>query len=134
VGVGHSTFILPLDSVVECIELPPGSDAADYLNLRGEVLPFLRLRRLFAVAGEAPVRQNIVVVRFSGRKAGIAVDRLLGECQAVIKPLGCLFAGVSGISGSTILGSGEVALILDVAQLVNGAAAVGKGQPMPAVY
>ncbi len=134
VGVGHSTFILPLDSVVECIELPPGSDAADYLNLRGEVLPFLRLRRLFAVAGEAPVRQNIVVVRFSGRKAGIAVDRLFGECQAVIKPLGCLFAGVSGISGSTILGNGEVALILDVAQLVNGAAAVGKGQPMPAVH
>jgi len=123
VGVGQSTFILPLDSVVECIELPPGSDASDYLNLRGEVLPFLRLRNMFAVAGEVPLRQNIVVVRFSGRKAGIAVDRLFGECQAVIKPLGRLFAGISGISGSTILGSGEVALILDVAQLVHGAVA-----------
>lgn len=123
VGVGHSVFILPLDSVVECIELPVDSDGADYLNLRGEVLPFLRLRQLFAVPGTAPARQNIVVVRFAGRKAGIAVDRLYGECQTVIKPLGRLFAGLGGISGSTILGSGEVALILDVAQLVHGAAA-----------
>lgn len=123
VGVGPSTFILPLDSVVECIELPADSDRTDYLNLRGEVLPFLRLRRMFSVDGAAPARQNIVVVRFSGRKAGIAVDRLYGECQTVIKPLGQLFAGISGISGSTILGSGEVALILDVAQLVHGAVA-----------
>ncbi|MBI2306336.1 MAG: chemotaxis protein CheA [Rhodocyclales bacterium] len=123
VGVGPATFIVPLDTVVECIELPDGAAGADYLNLRGEVLPFLRLRRVFAVAGDEPPRQNIVVVRFGGRKAGIAVDRLFGECQTVIKPLGRLFAGVSGISGSTILGSGEVALILDVAQLVHGAAA-----------
>lgn len=121
VGVGSSTFILPLDSVVECIELPTDADRTDYLNLRGEVLPFLRLRRMFNVEGNAPPRQNIVVVRFSGRKAGIVVDRLFGECQTVIKPLGQLFAGISGISGSTILGTGEVALILDVAQLVHGA-------------
>lgn len=122
VGVGASTFILPLDSVVECIELPADSEMADYLNLRGKVLPFLRLRQMFSVAGEAPARQNIIVVRFGGRMAGIAVDRLLGECQAVIKPLGQLFANVSSISGSTILGSGEVALILDVAQIVQHAA------------
>ncbi len=130
VGVGSSTFILPLDSVVECIELPADSDRTDYLNLRGEVLPFLRLRRIFTVEGTAPPRQNIVVVRFSGRTAGIVVDRLFGECQTVIKPLGRLFAGIGGISGSTILGSGEVALILDVAQLVHGAvASLSKSQP-----
>jgi two-component system chemotaxis sensor kinase CheA len=125
VGVGSSTFILPLDSVVECIELPTetgDSNHSGYLNLRGEVLPFLRLRELFAVPGEAPARQNVMVVRFAGRKAGIAVDRLYGECQTVIKPLGRLFEGVSGISGSTILGSGEVALIIDVAQLVQRSA------------
>jgi two-component system chemotaxis sensor kinase CheA len=121
IGVGSSVFILPLDAVVECIELPAGADVAEYLNLRGEVLPFLRLRQLFSVSGEVPIRQNIVVVRFAGRKAGIAVDRLFGECQTVIKPLGTLFAGISGISGSTILGSGEVALILDVSQLVQHA-------------
>lgn len=121
VSVGHSIFILPLDAVVECIELPRGTDHADYLNLRGKVLPFLRLRQLFDVGGRLPERQNIIVVRFAGRMAGIAVDRLLGECQAVIKPLGRLFANLAGIAGSTILGNGEVALILDVAQLVQQA-------------
>lgn len=121
VGVGQSTFILPLDAVVECIELPRGADAADYLNLRGRVLPFLRLRQLFDVGGAVPERQNVIVVRFAGRMAGIVVDRLLGECQAVIKPLGRLFSNLVAISGSTILGSGEVALILDVAQIVQQA-------------
>ncbi|MCP5162334.1 MAG: chemotaxis protein CheA [Hahellaceae bacterium] len=121
VGIGYSTFILPLECVIECIELPEGVKGADYLNLRGEVLPYLRLRQLFNVAGRSPVRQNIVVVGFAGRKIGIVVDHLQGECQTVIKSLGPLFSGVSGISGSTILGSGEVALILDVAQLIQRA-------------
>lgn len=126
VGVGGATFILPLDSVVECIELPAEAAQADYLNLRDQVLPFLRLRSLFDSSGDAPSQQNIVVVRFGGRQAGIAVDRLYGECQTVIKPLGRLFEKAAGISGSTILGSGEVALILDVAQLVQFAVAVEK--------
>jgi len=123
VGVAGATFILPLDAVVECIELPADAGAAGYLDLRGQVLPFLRLRALFALEGAPPPRQNVVVVRFGGRQAGIAVDHLLGECQAVIKPLGPLFERVAGIAGSTILGSGEVALILDVPQLVQRAIA-----------
>jgi two-component system chemotaxis sensor kinase CheA len=129
VGVGASTFILPLDAVVECIELPRGLDDTDYLSLRGEVLPFLRLRKAFAIAGAEPQRQNVVVVRASGRTAGIVVDHLDGECQAVIKPLGQLFERVGGIAGSTILGSGEVALILDVAQTLQQATSGGNGDP-----
>jgi two-component system chemotaxis sensor kinase CheA len=128
VGVGGATFILPLDAVVECIELPQGGDASDYLNLRDQVLPFLRLRQVFELPGEPPPRQNIVVISFAGRKAGIAVDRLDGECQTVIKPLGRLFEQVSGIAGSTILGSGEVALILDVAQLIQQTATRPRGE------
>lgn len=128
VGVGGATFILPLDAVVECIELPRGGDASDYLNLRDQVLPFLRLRQAFDLPGEPPPRQNIVVISFAGRKAGIAVDRLDGECQTVIKPLGRLFEQVSGIAGSTILGSGEVALILDVAQLIQQASTRPQGR------
>jgi two-component system chemotaxis sensor kinase CheA len=119
VGVGTSTFILPLDAVVECIELPADTGRHDYLNLRDRVLPFVRLRGLFDVGGEPPPRQNVVVVSFAGQWAGIAVDRLLGECQTVIKPLGSLFERAAGIAGSTILGSGEVALILDVPQLMQ---------------
>ena len=58
-------------------------------------------------------------MQFAGRRAGIVVDQLIGEFQTVIKPLGRMFAHLRGIGGSTILGSGEVALILDVAALVN---------------
>jgi two-component system chemotaxis sensor kinase CheA len=61
------------------------------------------------------------VVRFGEQRAGLIVDRLLGEFQTVIKPLGRLFAHLKGIGGSTILGSGEVALILDVPALIASA-------------
>ena len=89
------------------------------LNLRGEVLPFVRLRELFDVEGEAPPRENVVVVAAGGHKVGLVVDQLLGEFQTVIKPLGRLFKHLRGIGGSTILGSGEVALILDVQALTQ---------------
>ena len=90
-----------------------------YVNLRGEVLPFVRLRDHFEIGGNPGRRENIVVVQYGGQKAGVVVDRLMGEFQTVIKPLGRLFSNLLGIGGSTILGSGEVALILDVAALVN---------------
>jgi two-component system chemotaxis sensor kinase CheA len=118
-GVGKASYVIPLDMVVECIELANASADRDYLNLRGEVLPFVRLRELFEAPGEPPPRENVVVVQFAGKKAGIVVDQLLGEFQTVIKPLGTLFRNMRGIGGSTILGSGEVALILDVQALVS---------------
>lgn len=122
VGIGHSTFVIPLDLVIECLDLP--TDEAgyrQYLNLRGEVLPFLRLRELFEVEAPKPARQAVVVVQYGMSRAGLVVDRLEGELQAVIKPLGQLFRGVKGLSGSTILGNGSVALILDVPDLIQRA-------------
>ncbi|MCX7166843.1 MAG: chemotaxis protein CheA [Rhodocyclales bacterium] len=121
-GVGKSSYVIPLDMVVECIELANTSADRDYINLRGEVLPFVRLRELFEVSGKQPPRENVVVVQYAGQKAGIVVDQLLGEFQTVIKPLGTLFRNMRGIGGSTILGSGEVALILDVQALVSRSA------------
>ncbi|MCK0509618.1 chemotaxis protein CheA [Aromatoleum buckelii] len=118
VGVGSATYVVPLDSVVECIELQETTTGRNYLNLRGEVLPFVRLREMFEIGGDVPARQNVVVVQHAGQKAGLVVDRLLGEFQTVIKPLGALFQHLRGIGGSTILGSGEVALILDVPALL----------------
>lgn len=122
VGVGNASYVIPLDMVVECIELSAADhDASDrrYLNLRGEVLPYRRLREHFEVQGEAARRENIVVVRYGDEKAGLVVDKLLGEFQTVIKPLGSIFRHLQGIGGSTILGSGEVALILDVPGLMK---------------
>ena len=120
VGVDKASYVIPLDSVVECIEHRALSGDRSFLNLRGEALPFIRLRELFATPGESPQRENIVVVQFAGRRAGIVVDQLIGEFQTVIKPLGRLFSNLHGIGGSTILGSGDVALILDVAALIGG--------------
>ncbi len=116
--VNGSAYVIPLDNVVECLELRQENTCGHVLNLRGEALPFVRLRELFAIEAERPARENVVVVKYAGQKAGIVVDRLLGEFQTVIKPLGNLFRFLRGISGSTILGSGEVALILDVSGLV----------------
>ena len=122
VGVGTSVYVIPLDMVVECIERAAWENAGGdgrYINLRGEVLPYLRLREHFEVEGEPARRENVVVVRHGERKVGLVVDRLLGEFQTVIKPLGKVFHRVSGIGGFTILGSGEVALIIDVPGLMG---------------
>jgi two-component system chemotaxis sensor kinase CheA len=117
-GVGDASYVIPLDRVVECLELP-ADDHRDYMELRGEVLPFIRLRQLFRKNGLEAKRQNVIVVEHLGSKAGLVVDRLLGELQTVIKPLGKLFSHVQGVGGSTILGSGEVALIIDVPTLIR---------------
>jgi two-component system chemotaxis sensor kinase CheA len=117
VSVDAETYVVPLNAVKECLELPAEkhcSEGGGVLNLRGEALPYIRLRDLFGVGGRPPVRERILVVEHQGGRAGFAADELLGEQQAVIKPLGRLFQGISGVSGSTILGTGRVALILDV--------------------
>jgi two-component system, chemotaxis family, sensor kinase CheA len=123
VRVGSETFVVPLEHVTECTELPAeqrSPEASGILSLRGSPLPYVRLRRLFSVSGEAPKRENIVVVKINEFHAGIAVDELLGGMQAVMKPLGRAFRGVSGIAGSTVLGDGRVGLIIDVPSLMRG--------------
>ncbi|MCB1886181.1 MAG: chemotaxis protein CheA [Rhodocyclaceae bacterium] len=118
-GVGSASYVIPLDTVVECIELGQSGQTRDYLNLRGEVLPTIDLRHNFELPGDPPARRSVVVVSNGRAKVGVVVDRLHGEFQTVIKPLGNLFKHLRGISGSTILGSGDVALILDVPALVS---------------
>ncbi|MGD0515454.1 MAG: chemotaxis protein CheA [Terriglobales bacterium] len=123
VRVGSETFIVPLEHVTECTELPERQrslEASGILNLRGTALPYVRLRRAFSLPGEAPKRENIVVVKVNEFHAGIAVDELLGGMQTVVKPLGRAFRGVPGISGSTVLGDGRVGLIIDVPGLLRG--------------
>ncbi|HYH97912.1 chemotaxis protein CheA [Hyalangium sp.] len=124
VGVGEETYVLPLESVLECVELPDAEKSAGragVLNLRGHPLPFLRLRDHFAVEGQPPARESVVVVSQGRGQAGLAVDTLLGQGQTVVKPLGKFFQQVSGVSGSAILGTGRVALILDIPSLFEKA-------------
>jgi two-component system chemotaxis sensor kinase CheA len=120
VGVGNTVFVVPMDMIEECIALSL-EDGQEFTNLRGQVLPLIRLHALFDVEGGVGSRQGIVVIKHAGRRTGLVVDALLGEFQTVIKPLSKIFSSVKCISGSTILGSGEVALILDAPALVRQA-------------
>lgn len=122
-SINDEAYVVPLDMVEECIEFAPGNrigdDAGNLLNLRGRILPLIRLREHFGIGGTPPRRQNVLVVHYGGERAGLIVDELMGEHQTVIKPLNEMFARVGGISGSTILGNGRVALILDVPGLIQ---------------
>jgi len=128
VGVGDDTYVVPLDSVVECLEFPSvaGRAGRGVLSLRGRPLPYLRLRDHFRCAGDAPERENVLVLRYYDHQVCLVVDRLLGESQTVIKPLGRVLGEVPGLSGSAILGSGRVALILEVDTLLREALKDGR--------
>ena len=123
VGVAEETYVLPLQAVLECIELPEEArrDQASRgtINLRGEPLPYIRLRDWFDLTNGRPARENVVVIEVDGVKAGLVVDTLDGARQTVIKPLGKRFQDLPAIAGSAILGSGRVALILDVPGLMR---------------
>jgi two-component system chemotaxis sensor kinase CheA len=121
-GVADAHYVVPLDVVHECVELPKEQQHAlhsGYIELREEALPLLSLRRYFSLNGTESRRQNVLVVQLSGRKIGLVVDELIGQMQTVIKPLGPMFEGLRGISGSSIMGSGEVALMLDLPVLLE---------------
>jgi two-component system chemotaxis sensor kinase CheA len=122
VSVGSSKFIFPLDAVVEVIENRPTATAVDahgcsVVELRGQVLPVMSLRALYGIESLEPERSSVLVIQSGGRRYGVMVDGLLGQHQTVIKPLGRMFRSLRGMSGSSILGNGEVALIFDVTSL-----------------
>ncbi len=122
VGIGDSCYVIPLDMVVECVELP-ASEKRDKkqscINLRGEALPYIRMSHFFNKQASPGRFENIVIVQYAGHKVGLVVDELFGEVQTVIKSLGKVYRDVRGISGATILGNGKVALIIDVPRLIQ---------------
>ncbi len=121
VSVADTKLVLPLNMVQECVEFRSNlqTQGRNYLDLRGEVLPFIRLRDIFRLPTVPHGRENVVVVQYGDDKAGLVVDALHGELQAVIKPLNSMFQSLKGIGGSTILGTGDIGLILDIPQLVQ---------------
>jgi two-component system chemotaxis sensor kinase CheA len=124
VGVGDSRFIFPLDAVVEVVEPRallhrPDVRGRGLLELRGQALPVVGLRELYALGGQAEGRGSVVVLKAGERRLGVLVDSLHGQHQTVIKPLGRMFRSLRGLSGSSVLGTGEVALIFDVHALAQ---------------
>jgi len=123
VRIAGSHYVLPLDMVTECTEVHRDDldlrEGGNYINLRGDVLPFMKMRDFFREKGEEPLKHKVVVVEHARKKVGLIVDELVGEFQTVIKPLGKIFNRLQWISGSTILGTGEVAYILDIPRLIQ---------------
>jgi two-component system chemotaxis sensor kinase CheA len=123
IRVGEGRYIIPLSAVEECIELTAADEARakgrSFLSVRGELVPFLRLRELFEADGEADPHQKVIVTSIGDVRVGLVVDQIIGSHQTVIKSLSKLHSDVTMFSGATILGDGSAALILDVAQLVT---------------
>jgi two-component system chemotaxis sensor kinase CheA len=123
VRVGAGRYTIPLSSVEECVELPPGAEITErgrnFLDIRGSLVPFLRLREVFGTTGDADAHQKVVIVSSTEGRVGLVVDQIIGNNQTVIKHLSKLHAGLKYFSGATILGDGTVALILDTAHLVG---------------
>ncbi|MGA3130551.1 MAG: chemotaxis protein CheA [Terracidiphilus sp.] len=125
VGVGDACFVLPLASTLECIELTrediARANGKHIANVRGELVPYIRLREHFHVRSRAPQIEQIMLVATSEGRYGFVVDQVLGNCQTVIKSLGRFYRQVQVVSGATILGNGTVALILDPERLIQNA-------------
>jgi two-component system chemotaxis sensor kinase CheA len=123
VDAGLETYLLPLESVRECIELRGEAsregEETGILSLRGAALPFVRLRALFGQASAPSGRENVVVVEHDGQRAGLAVDGLHGRRQAVMKPVADVLRGSRVVTGTTLLGDGRVALVLDVPAILR---------------
>ncbi len=123
--VGEQVIVLPLGSVVETLLVEVDSiqtvNRNEVIVLRGQTLPLVRLNDMFDIQSREDSfedGQYVVVVGLAERRIGLAVDGLIGEKEVVIKSLSRFCGDVPGISGATILGDGNVALIADVNGIV----------------
>lgn len=116
-----TNFIVPQSTLVECININAVSKSkgGNSFKLRGELVPYIELAEVFAVQGSETNHSDFVVVQFGADRAGIVVDELIGETQTVIKPLSPIFQSLKGIGGYSLLGSGDIAFILDIPQLIS---------------
>ncbi len=125
VKVDTELFVLPLAAIKECVELPPlnsrRGNGGQLINVRGEIIPYIRLRDYFRMSGGGSSFEYVAITEAEGRRCGFAIDSVIGEHQIVIKSLGAMYKDVQGISGATVLGDGTVALIIDIPKLVASA-------------
>ena len=125
VRIDTNYFVLPLSHVEECVELTredvKNAHGRNLANVRGNIIPYIPLRRQFGITGNQPDIEQIVITGINGSKVGFVVDSVIGEHQTVIKTLGRMYRDVKGVSGATILGDGTVALILDMGVLYRAA-------------
>ena len=123
IQVAGDQFIVPMSAVTENVELTRGdrgrNNGRNVFAVRGDLIPYIDLRSHFQIGGQTPETEKIVIVRYQDQRVGLTVDRVLGSHQTVIQSLGRFYKGTEVVSGATITGNGRVALILDIAGLVQ---------------
>lgn len=123
VEIGRDQFIVPMANVTENVELHRSERAKNngrnLIEVRGELVPYIRLRELFSEADGELDLEKIVIIQHEDQRVGIVVDRVLGSHQTVIQSLGRVYRNIEIVSGVTIMGDGRVALIFDLAGLIR---------------
>ncbi|MBB6479013.1 chemotaxis protein CheA [Spirochaeta isovalerica] len=122
VQIDEEFYVFPLSVVEECVEHIQDEQENGKQNIasvRGEILPFIRLREFFDIQGKPPEIEQLIVVNTHDHRIGFIVDEVIGDYQTVIKTLGSIYKDVEGLSGGTILGDGSIALILDVLKITQ---------------
>ncbi len=124
IRIEQERFIVPLSVVSECLERTRDRTSLRenrFINLRDHLVPFVRLRDWFAITGEPPEKEQVVIVSAEKNPIGLVVDEIVGLQQTVIKNLGEAYKDIQGVSGATVQGDGSIALILDVEPLIQRA-------------
>ncbi|PQO38012.1 chemotaxis protein CheA [Blastopirellula marina] len=126
IQLNSATYILPMVSVIESLQPRPGEvktiqNRGEVIRVRDTVVPLLRLHRIFnqPALHTDPSEGLVVIIEHLGKKLAVLVDDLTDQVQVVMKSLETNYQKVDGIAGATILGSGDVAFILDVAGLMR---------------
>lgn len=120
--IGRTLYAIPLDMVDECMEFREGDKTVgeqNFVRVRDEIIPFIKMDEFFEEASDRVARKNLMIVHSGNIKAALVVDELLGRMHSIIKPAGDLFEGKNGITGFAVLGDGSTALIIDTALLLN---------------
>ena len=127
VRVGSERYIVPTVSVIESVNLANQnvftiSGARETINLRGSLLPIIRLVELFELE-KAGANSVVIVAEDNDKRVGLVVDELVGQRQTVIKSLGPVFSRQKWVSGGALLSDGTIGLILDIGGIVHLAGA-----------
>lgn len=121
--IGADYYVLNLSNADECVDLTEDilatGNGSDVINIRGDIIPYIRLRDMFNVDSERTPVERMVITHHNGERVGLVVDDVLGQHQTVIKSLGRAFKTVGEVSGATILGDGTIALILDANAIIQ---------------
>ncbi len=136
VSCGAETYVVPSLSIVESLQVTPGmvrtlAHRGELLDVRGEILPLQRLRRICRVPGPEPAPEDcrVVVVESAGKKTALLVDEVVTEQQIVVKPIAPGLGDAELLAGAAILSDGRVGLILNVDRLNGSGAAAHRRTP-----